>query len=157
MDIHVSDLIRWPVTVYGWVDKRMIEEQHAFLGFAIPAPGVVLVGSAEVGMRTKVRQEGGFVVRRAAHPTIREAGPGCNRVTRPDQILGTARGAEIFVGVSARTRIRSAGQDVVGSGVVQRIVQPGDHARGVAEGRVGGHVFDPFAVDPDLASVTQAL
>ena len=61
------------------------------------------------------------------------------------------------MGVAAGTRIRGASQDVVGSGVVQRIVQPGDHARGVAEGRVGGHVFDPFAVDPDLTPVTQAL
>src|SRR5262249_25119725 len=115
------------------------------------------VGSAEVGMRAEIRQEGGLVVRRASHPTIREAGPGRNSITRSYQILGTVWRAEIFVGVAARSRIRSAGQDGVGSGVVQSIVQPGDHARSVAEGRVGGYIFDPFAVDPDLAPVTQAL
>src|SRR5215471_19722289 len=51
MDIHVSDLIRGPVTVYGRVDKRVVQEQDALLGFTIPASGIVLVGSAEIGMQ----------------------------------------------------------------------------------------------------------
>ena len=35
--------------------------------------------------------------------------------------------------------------------VVERVVEAGDHARGVAEGRVVGHVLHPLAVDVDLA------
>src|SRR5262249_61203902 len=46
MDIHISDFIRGPVTVYGRVDKRMVQEQDTLLGFAIPASGVVLGGHA---------------------------------------------------------------------------------------------------------------
>ena len=34
-------------------------------------------------------------------------------------------------------------------GVVQRVVEPGHHARGVAEGRMRGDVLDPLAVDVD--------
>src|SRR5262245_30684580 len=52
-----------------------------------------------------------------------------------------------------------AGKNPFALGVVavQRVVEPGDHPRGVAEGRVLGDVFDPLAVDPDLAVVVQAL
>ena len=42
-------------------------------------------------------------------------------------------------------------------GIVQRIVEPRDHARGVAKGRMGGDVLDALAVDVDLAAVAQRL
>jgi hypothetical protein len=41
--------------------------------------------------------------------------------------------------------------------VVQRVVEAGDHARGVAEGRMGGDVFDPLAVDVDGAVIAQRV
>ena len=40
---------------------------------------------------------------------------------------------------------------------MQGVIQPGDHARGVAEGRVGSEVLDPFAIDPNLARAAQAF
>ena len=41
--------------------------------------------------------------------------------------------------------------------VVQRVVEPRDRARGVAERRMRGDVLDPLAVDLDLAAVAQAF
>jgi len=38
-----------------------------------------------------------------------------------------------------------------------RVIEPGDIARGIAEGRMGGDVLDPLAVDIDLAAVAQAF
>ena len=40
-------------------------------------------------------------------------------------------------------------------GIVQRVVEARDHARGVAEGRMRRDVLDAFAVDVDLAAVAQ--
>jgi hypothetical protein len=41
--------------------------------------------------------------------------------------------------------------------VVQRVVEAGDHARGVTEGRMGGDVFDPLTVDVDGAVIAQRV
>jgi len=41
--------------------------------------------------------------------------------------------------------------------VVQRVVEPSQHAHRIAEGRMGGHILDALAIDPDLAPVPQAL
>jgi hypothetical protein len=41
--------------------------------------------------------------------------------------------------------------------VVQRVVEPGDHPRGVAERRVHSDVLDPLAVDPDFTPVIEAV
>ena len=41
--------------------------------------------------------------------------------------------------------------------VVQRVVEAGDHARGVAKGGMGRDVLDALAVDIDLAPVAQLL
>jgi hypothetical protein len=38
-----------------------------------------------------------------------------------------------------------------------RVIEPGDIARGIAEGRMGGDVLDPLAVGIDLAAVAQAF
>ena len=46
---------------------------------------------------------------------------------------------------------------VLALGVVQRVVEARDHARGVAEGRMRGDVLDALAVDVDLAIVAQRV
>ena len=46
---------------------------------------------------------------------------------------------------------------VLALGVVERVVEAGDHPRGVAEGRMGGDVLDPLAVDVDVALVAQRI
>jgi hypothetical protein len=40
---------------------------------------------------------------------------------------------------------------------VQRVVEPGDHASGVAKSRMRGDVFDPLAVNPHLSPVVEAV
>jgi hypothetical protein len=46
---------------------------------------------------------------------------------------------------------------VLALGVVQRVVQAGDHPRRVAERRMRSDVLDALAVDEDLAAVLQRL
>jgi hypothetical protein len=40
---------------------------------------------------------------------------------------------------------------------MQRVVEPRDHPRGVAERRMGRDILDALAVDVDLAPVAQAV
>src|SRR5207249_4611309 len=49
------------------------------------------------------------------------------------------------------------GQLRLGGRRVQRIIEPGDGPRGVAERRMGRHVVDPLAIDPHLPAVPQAF
>jgi len=48
-------------------------------------------------------------------------------------------------------------EDVLLGRIVQGVVEPGDHAGGVAERRMGRHVRDALPVDVDLASIPEAL
>jgi hypothetical protein len=70
-----------------------------------------------------------------------------------DQILARARGAEEFVGVAAGAGVGRRGQDALGFLGMQRVIEPGDLARGIAERRVRGDVLDPFAIDVDFAAI----
>src|SRR5256885_10176410 len=51
-----------------------------------------------------------------------------------------------------RSGIGGDGQRVLAGGIVQRVVEARDHAHGVPERRMRGHILDPLAVDPDLRS-----
>src|SRR5438128_3922805 len=48
------------------------ESLDALLRLVIPAPRVLLIRRVEVGVGAERRQEGGLVIRRAAHPAIAE-------------------------------------------------------------------------------------
>ena len=72
------------------------------------------------------------------------------------EFLARARGTEEFVGVAARSGVGRPGENVLGLGVVQRVVEPRDRARGIAERGMGGHVLDALAIDVDVTSITQA-
>src|SRR5215469_12529116 len=52
-----------------------------------------------------------------------------------------------------------AGEDILPPGMVlvQRVVETGDHSRGVAEGRMRGDVLDPLTINPHLAPVIEAV
>ena len=78
-------------------------------------------------------------------------------VALADQVLARVRDAEEFVGEPARAGVGRAGQHVLLLGIVQRIVEPRDGARGIAERRMRGDVLDPLAVDIDFAAVAQAF
>ena len=78
-------------------------------------------------------------------------------VALADQVLARMRDAEELVGEGARAGVGRAGQHVLLLRVVQRVIEPRDGARGIAEGRMGGDVLDPLAVDIDLAAVAQAF
>src|SRR6478752_2549004 len=69
-----------------------------------------------------------------------------------NQVLARMRDAKELVGEGARAGVGRAGQDIFLFGVMQRVIEPGDTARGIAEGRVRGDVLDPLAVDIDLAA-----
>ena len=78
-------------------------------------------------------------------------------VALADQVLARMRDAKELVGEGARAGVGRAGQHVFLLGVMQRVIEPGDGARGIAEGRMRGDVLDPLAVDIDLAAVAQAF
>jgi hypothetical protein len=71
--------------------------------------------------------------------------------------LDRARGAEEGVGEAPVASIGLNGEDVLLGRIVQGVVEPGDHAGGIAERRMGRHVRDALPVDVDLASIPEAL
>jgi len=73
------------------------------------------------------------------------------------QVVARACRTKKLVGETARTGIGRAGQEVLGFVIVQRVIEPRDRTRGVAEGRMTGDVLDPLAVDIDFAAVAQAF
>src|ERR1044071_7020336 len=74
-----------------------------------------------------------------------------------DQVLARARHAEELVRESAGAGIGRTGEYVLLGRVMQRVVEPRDRARGIAKGRMRGHVVDALAVDPYLAAIAQAF
>src|SRR6185369_10455422 len=71
--------------------------------------------------------------------------------------LGVARGAIKTVRVAAVARIGRDGERLLAGGIVQRVVQPRDHAHRIPERRMRRHILDALAVNPDLPTVTNAL
>src|SRR5207248_6051339 len=117
------------------------------------------VGVRRVVIRVgaKRRQKRGLVVGAAADPAVRAARPLGDRVATADELLGVFRRLEKFVREAAVAGIGRRREDVLALGIVQRVVEPRQHARGIAKRGVRRDVFYALAVNPDLASVAQAF
>ena len=139
------------------IDDRVVHERHRFLRAFVPSPSVIGVRAVVFGVAAQGVGVGGLVVRGAAHPAIGQARPFGDRTLRGDQFLTGPLHPEVFVRVAAGAGVGRAGQRVAPLRIMQRIVQPGDRADGIAESRMGGDVGDTLAIDIDLASVAQAL
>jgi hypothetical protein len=118
---------------------------------------IFLIGGVELCIRAERRQKGGFVIRAAPHPAIRQPRPFGNCIARADQIFRTARRAEKLVRKAAVAGIGRTGQHCLLLRVMQCIVEAGNHAGCVAERRVGGDIFDTLAIDPDFAPIPQTF
>ena len=139
------------------MNDRVIDEGHALLGIAVPAPRVVLIGIVELRIRTEGRKKRGLVVRRPAQPAIADPRPFGDRVAPGDLLLDIGRRLE--VALREATPLGGTGQDILAAVVilVQRVVEARHHPRGVLEGRMLGDLADPLAVDPDLAAVVETV
>ena len=153
----VADLVRRPVAIDRRMDDGVIDEGHALLAELVPAPRILLVGIVEIGIGAERRQERRLVVGRAAHPAVGELRPFGDGVAPGEQVLERFRRLEEGVRHAAVAGVGRQQELVLALGVVQRIVEPRDHARGVAEGRMRGDVLDALAVDVDLATVAQGV
>ena len=145
------------VAVDRRVDERMVDERYPLLAVSVPAPRIFLIGLIKFRIGAQRREKCGLVVGRPPEPPIGQARPGRDRVAAGDQLLGGARRHEIPMGEAAP--FGRAGQHALAIGMVamQRVVESGDHPRGIAKGRMGGHVLDPLAVDPHLPAVVEAI
>src|SRR5581483_11639529 len=65
-------------------------------------------------------------------------------------------GFEKLVRIAAIAGIGLGTQDAFAF-IMQRVVEAGEHANGIAKRRVRRYILDPFAVNPDFAAVPQAL
>ena len=154
--VDVLHRLRRQVPVDRRIDQRVVHERHRLLGAHVPAPRVLGVGAVIVGHGAQRVREGRLVVGRAAHPAVGQARPAGDCLLRADQILARPRHAEITMGVAARSGVGGTGEQVLGRGIVQRIVEPCDRAHCIAERRMGSDVGHPLAVDVDRAAVAQA-
>ena len=145
------------VAVDRRVDDRVVDERHPLLGVPVPAPGVVLVGRVELGVRPERAQERGLVVGRAAEPAVGDARPRRDRVAAGHLLLHRRRRPEVAMREPAP--LGGLGEHVLAARVVvvQRVVQAGEHPGAVLERRVRGDVLHPLAVDPHLPPVVEAL
>ena len=156
-DVDVLDLIDRLGAIDRRIDDGVIHEQHVLL--RAPVPGLRVVGelAVEIVIGAERVHQRRLVVRRAAHPAVGHARPVRDGVALRDQFLARARGAEEFVGEAARAGVGRRGQQRLGLLVVQRVVEPRDRARGIAERRMRGDVLDALAIDVDFAAVAQAF
>ena len=155
-DEDVLHLVGGAGAVDRRIDDGVVHEQDVFLRAAIPALRVVGELSVELVIGAERVHQRRLVVGRAPHPAVGHARPGRDGVALADHVLARARDAEEFVGVAAGAGIGRPGQHGLALGIVQRVVEPRDRARGIAERRMRGDVLDPLAVDIDLAPVAQA-
>ena len=138
MRADVRHLVRRPVAVDRGMDDGVVDEGHALLAEAVPALGVVLIGIVEIGIGAERRQERRLVVGRAADPAIGDARPFGDGVAArragPPAIFGALKKACVMPPLPVSVGISDP---VFALRVVQRVVEAGDHAGGVAEGRDG--------------------
>ena len=156
MAADVGDFVRRTIAIDRRMDDRVIDEGHALLAELVPALRILLVRIVEVGVRAQRRKERGLVIRRASHPAIGDLRPFRDRVTARDHLFHGFRRLEEGVGHAAIAGIGRQ-QDLVLAIAVERIVEAGDHARGVAEGGMRRDVFDLLAVDVNGAAVSQRV
>ena len=156
-DEHVLDLVHRLRAVDRRIDDGVIHEQHVLLRAAVPSLGVVGELAVEIVVGAERVHQRRLVIRRAAHPAVGHARPQRDSVALRNQILARARGAEEFVGEARRAGVGRAGQYALGLVVVQRVVKPGNRARGVTERRMRGDILDTLAINVDFAAVAQAF
>ena len=156
-DEHVLDLVGGARAVDRRIDDGVVHEQHVLLRAPVPGLGVVGELSVERVIGPERVHQRGLVVGRAPHPAVAHARPGRDGVALADHVVARMRHPEIFVGIAARAGVGRRGEHVLALGIVQRVVEPGDRAGGIAEGRMRGDVGHPLAVDVDLAPVAQAF
>ena len=156
-DEDVLDLIHGLGAIDRRIDDGVVHEQHVLL--RAPVPGLRVAGelAVEIVIGAERIHQRRLVIGRAPHPAVGHARPVRDGVALRDQFLARARGAEEFVREAAGAGIGRPRQNPLGLLVVQRIVEPRDRARGVAESRMRGDVLDPLAIDVDLAAVAQAF
>ena len=118
----VLHLIRRFVAVDRRIDDRMVHKTDAFLHPLVPSPRVPRVITPERGIGAECVHQRGFVVWRAAHPTVGHTRPSGNRVALPDEVLSRPGDPEELVGITAGARIRRTGQFIPLRVVVQRII-----------------------------------
>jgi hypothetical protein len=76
----------------------VIHEQHVILRAPIPSFRIVREFSIEGMIGAQSIHQGGFVVRRAAHPAISHARPSGDGVTLTDDIFARTSDSEKFMG-----------------------------------------------------------
>ena len=151
----ITHLLRRAVAIHRRMDDGVVDERHPLLGEAVPALRVLLPGMVKLGVSAERAKERGLVVGRATEPAIADARPFGDGIAAGDRLLDRLRALEIGVRHAAVAGVGRHQQLVLVLGVVQRVVEPSQHARGVAESGVCGDVLDPLAVDVDLAPVAQ--
>src|SRR5271170_803592 len=155
MNANVRDLVRRSIAIDRRVDDRVIDERDALLAEAVPASRIVLVRIVEFGVGAEGGEEGGLVVGRTAEPTVGDARPFGDRVAAGDELLHIFRRLEEGVREAAVAGVGRQQELVLAFGVMQGVVEPSDHARGVAERRMGRDVLNPLPVDIDLTAVAK--
>ena len=157
LDVDVFHLVRRLVAVDRRVDDGVVEVQAGFLNAGVPVAGVLLELAVEGRVGAQRAAERGFVVRRAAHPAVAQARPLGDGVALLAQVVGAFRHAEELVGIAAAAGVGAPAQRVLHVRLVQRVVHLCDGGCRIAKRRMGGDVFDAFAVDVNLTPVLQAF
>ena len=155
-DEHVFDLIRRLGAIDRGIDDGMIHEQHVLLGTAIPGTRIGREPAVEAVIGPERVHQRGLVVGRAPHPPVGHARPLGDCVSLRDEFLPRAGRTEELMGIPARASVGRPSQTILRLGIVQRVIEPRDGARGVAERRMCGHVVDALAVDIDVTPIAQA-
>ncbi len=160
MRVDVGGAARRPgshVAVDRRLDDRVIDKRHPLLAVAVPAQRIFLIGIVKFGIGAQCRKKGRLVIGRAPEPAIGQPRPLGDRITSAHQLFGRSRRHEIFVGEA--TPLGRTGQKIFCLLIiaVQRVVEPGDHPRGIAECGMLGDIFDPLAVYPHFSAIVEAV
>jgi hypothetical protein len=135
------------VTVDRRIDDRVVEIEHALLGLAVPGLGVIGVLAVKGMVGAQGFGKTRLVVGRTTHPAVAHACPLGDGGAVRDEVFARARDPENALRGPTVAGVRRTGEDVFGSRIVEPVIHPRHHARGVAEGRVGGDVVDALAID----------
>src|SRR5262249_24973120 len=102
-------------------------------------------------------EERGLVIGRPAKPAVTQPSPCGDGVAGGELFVDGARCDEVTMREAAP--FGGAAQYIFACRVirVQRVVEPRDHTRGVAERRMVGDLADALAVDPDLAAIVKTV